>query len=694
MLNGEQFDRIFPFHVVLDESLRVLSTGSVLLRICPSLVAGVAFDACFSLSRFGMEPNQKFDRDFILKQQDTLLIFKSTTTPLVLRMQAIALDHPTRYCFVGSPWLRTPTEMRELHLVLKDFAMHDSTVDLLQLIQSTGRTLEDAKRLASKLEVQRNDLKQLIDTANAPIVGIDAAGLVLEWNQTTQRLTGYTKHEALNGSFLETHVHPSSRPAVEKMIAEALAGNPTPLLEFEIITKDGAQRLVICSASPRHDAAGAVIGAIMVGQDITELGEYRSTLEQRVEERTRQLSLSNAELSRAMRSKDDFLSAMSHELRTPLTAVLGLSELLTEGAYGQLSQPQVKPVATIAESGHHLLSLINDLLDVAKIGAGKIDLTWSIADVRAVCEAAWRLVTPMAQKKHQVITTQLDPAALRIRVDERRLKQILVNLLSNAVKFTPDGGRVTLETQADLVAQTLTFSVRDTGIGIAADDVARLFTPFTQLDSRLARQYSGTGLGLTLVSLLTEHHGGHVSVQSTLGEGSCFSATLPWQTGVPTPSSAANHPTENANASSNASASSPARDEPTRALMARSPVIVNADDNDASLGMLGDFLRKEGFRVIDARDGAEAIAAVFKHHPALVLMDLQMPAMDGLSAIRVLRSNSAFEQTPIIALTSRALVGDRELCITAGASDYLSKPVNLPALLEMIHRLLLKRDPK
>lgn len=685
MLNGEQFDRLFPFHVVLDEALRVLSAGSVLLRICPSLVTGVAFDTCFSLSRFGMESSQKFDRDFILTQQDTLLIFKSTTTPLVLRMQVLVLDHPTRYCFVGSPWLRTPTEMRELNLVLKDFAMHDSTVDLLQLIQSTGRSLEDAKRLASKLEVQRNDLKQLIDTANAPIVGVDAAGLVLEWNQSTQRLTGYTKPEALNVSFLATHVHPKSRAEVEKMIAEALAGHPTPLLEFELITKDGTNRLVICSASPRHDAAGVVIGAILVGQDITELGEYRSTLEQRVEERTRQLSLSNAELSRAMRSKDDFLSAMSHELRTPLTAVLGLSELLCEGVYGPLAQTQVKPVSTIAESGQHLLSLINDLLDVAKIGAGKIDLTWSIADVRGVCEAAWRLVTPMAQKKHQVISTRLDPTARSIRVDERRLKQILVNLLSNAVKFTPDGGRVTLETQADLVAQTLTFSVRDTGIGIAADDVARLFTPFTQLDSRLARQYSGTGLGLTLVSLLTEHHGGHVSVQSTLGEGSCFSATLPWQETAPTPSQADDKPHANANASSLE------RDEPTRALMARSPVIVNADDNDASLGMLGDFLRKEGFRVVDARDGAEAIAAVFKHHPALVIMDLQMPAMDGLSAIRVLRSNSAFEQTPIIALTSRALVGDRELCITAGASDYLRKPVNLLALLEMIHRLLLTR---
>ncbi len=679
MLSSKQFEAVFPFHFVLDSALRVLSTGSVLHRICPSFVPGIAFDTAFTLSRFGMEANQKFDREFILRQLPTLFIFKSTTTPLVLRMQAVVLEDPTRYLFLGSPWLRNPTEMRELQLVLKDFALHDSTVDLLQLMQSTGRSLEDAKRLASKLEVQRNDLKQLIDTADAPIVSVDSSGLVLDWNQSTQRLTGYTKPEALNTSFVGTYIDPSSRDGVERMLAEALAGRPTSMCEFELVTKDRTNRLVICSAAPRHDSGGVVVGATLVGQDITELGQYRSTLEQRVEERTRQLSHSNAELSRAMRSKDNFLAAMSHELRTPLTAVLGLSELLSEGGYGPLGEAQIKPVATIAESGKHLLSLINDLLDVAKIGAGKVELTWSIANVSGVCEAALRLVTPMVHKKRQTIATHLDPSATHIRVDERRLKQILVNLLSNAVKFTPDGGRVTLETRADLAAQALTFSVRDTGIGIAEEDLARLFTPFTQLDSRLARQYAGTGLGLTLVMLLTEHHGGHVAVQSVLGEGSCFSATLPWHEAMPKIAEGGPR---------SAGASAAAVLKPLRPPMLRAPLIVNADDNEASLMLIGDFLRKEGFRIVDAQDGADAVAAVFKHHPALVIMDMQMPVMDGLSAIRVLRSNAAFANIPIISLTSRALAGDREKCIAAGASDYLSKPVSLSALVEMIHRLI------
>ncbi len=684
MLTVEQFATLFPFHFVLDAELRVLSTGPVLARICPKLIPGALFRECFSLSRFGT--GDAIDGEFILEQKSTLFIFKATDSKLVLRMQVVALDDPIRYCFAGSPWLRSPTEMREMNLVLRDFALHDSTVDLLQLFQSTARSLEDAKQLTAKLETQRNDLRSLIDTANAPIVGINSAGEVLEWNRAMEQLTGFSKATALRTPFVTNYVRAQSGREVEALIATTLEGEATPILEFELLSTDGALRLVICSASPRHDASGKVVGAILVGQDITELGAYRATLEQRVEERTQQLSLANAELSRAMRSKDDFLSAMSHELRTPLTAVLGLSELLCEGAYGSLTNEQFKPVTTISESGQHLLSLINDLLDVAKIGAGKVELTWSVAEVRGMCEASMRLVAQMAKKKQQTMATNFDPAALHIRVDERRVKQILVNLLSNAVKFTPDGGTITLETKGDRDAKTMTFSVRDTGIGIAPQDIPRLFIPFTQLDSRLSRQFAGTGLGLTLVMLLTEHHGGHVAVESAVGIGSVFSTTLPWHEDQVAP-------TKESVVAQGASVrqSSSAIDSHSRAPPRDAPLILNADDSEASLTMLGDFLRTAGFRVIDVRDGSEAVAAAFEHHPALILMDLQMPVMDGLQAIRLLRSNASFAQMPIVALTSRALAGDREQCIEAGASDYLSKPVNFTSLLAILHRLLPQR---
>ncbi len=667
---------MFPFHFTVDGEMRIVSAGSALRRICPNVTDGAEFSRCFTFSRFGMLPTETFDGQYILKQRSTLFIFAATCSALVLRMQVLVLENPTRYCFIGSPWVRTPAEMRALNIVLNDFALHDATVDLLQLVQSTDRAIEDARRLTSKFEVQRNDLEQLIDTANAPIVGVDAAGCVLVWNQSMARITGIEKHDALKTHFASKHVSEACAQSVESMIASAVRGELTPVLEFELNTKCGDRRLVICSVSPRHDAAGGVVGAILVGQDITELGEYRSTLEQRVEQRTAQLSQANAELSRAMRSKDDFLSAMSHELRTPLTAVIGLSELLVEGVYGPLGTGQTKPIATIAESGQHLLSLINDLLDVAKIGAGKVELNWGDAEVREVCDASLRLVAQMAQKKHQVLSTRLDAAAPSIRVDERRLKQILVNLLSNAVKFTPDSGSITLETHADMDAGTLTFAVHDTGIGIADEDITRLFTPFTQLDSRLARQYAGTGLGLTLVMLLTEQHGGHVSVTSQVGKGSTFSAVLPW------------HPTA-------PRASSPASDEARAdvkgatppALSDTGPVIINADDSESCRMTIGDFLRGHGYRVVDAHNGAEAIAAVFEHHPVLVLMDLQMPQMDGLSAIRLLRSNAVSADLPLIALTSRRLADDRAQCLAAGADEFMSKPVNLPQLLATIGRL-------
>lgn len=686
MITLEQFKSLFPFYFQLDAALRVVSAGTVLARICPTIVAGIKIDEVLRFSRFGVDPNEPLTREFILTQRETLFIFKSTSTPLVLRMQVVVLEGESGFFFVGSPWVRELKEMRELQLVLHDFAPHDATVDLLQLTQSIGRSLADAKRLSASLEVQRNELKTLIDTANAPILAVNNEGKVVDWNRMTERLTGFTKADAANCPFVKTFVAVGSRARAGGMIEAALRSSATARLELELQSKGGMPSLIIFSASPRHDASGAVLGATLVGQDITELGEYRNVLEQRVAERTSQLSLANAELSRAMRSKDEFLSAMSHELRTPLTAILGLSELLLSDAYGGLAEKQIKPIGTIAESGQHLLSLINDLLDVAKIGAGKVDLDRRLVDVQSMCLASIRLIAEMAQKKRLTIRTHFDPCAATLECDERRVKQILVNLLTNAVKFTHDSGELSLTTTANAEARTTTFAVQDSGIGIKPEDLKRLFTPFTQLDSNLARQYEGTGLGLTLVMALAELHGGSVTVESELGKGSCFRVTLPWH-----------EPTnESGKVLSTSSGSSPlALDpDPDREVFAEAPLVINADDNEANRMTIHDQLVNHGFRVIDAHNGTQAVAAVFQHNPAVVVMDLQMPVMDGLTAIRLLRSNPTCARLPIVALTSRAMMGDREMCLAAGASDYASKPVNIDALIATLRRLIRESSTK
>ena len=555
MLDRGQFSKLFPFHFILDVDMRILDMGSVLARICPKVVPGADINDHFLMFRLGSEPVKSLSRDFILRQQSTLFVFKSTSTDLMLRCQVLILRDPERYLFLGSPWVRNPTELKALHLVLHDFALHDSTVDLLQLVQLTSTSLHDAKQLSEKLE-------------------------------------------------------------------------------------------------------------------------------QRVADRTAELLLANSELSRVMRSKDDFLSAMSHELRTPLNAILGLSESLAEGVYGDMNVKQVKSINTIAESGHHLLALINDLLDIAKIGAGKMELELTNTHVEDVCQASLRLVLELAQKKNLKLALSMDNKSVMLTADERRLKQILVNLLSNAIKFTPEGGSVTLATTCDVESESLMFSVRDTGIGIAAEDLSRLFSPFTQLDSKLSRQYAGTGLGLTLVLRLVEMHGGSVTVESEIGKGSCFTIRIPCKgldTLIP----------------HNPSGTTTLSDiTVTQELPSNTPLILVADDNEINLMTVTDYLRANKLRVIQARDGLEAVKMVREHAPSLVLMDIQMPLMDGLDAIAHLRADDKHTAMPIIALTSRAMVGDRERCMAVGANDYLSKPVNMKQLVKTIHTHLPKNETR
>jgi PAS domain S-box-containing protein len=264
-------------------------------------------------------------------------------------------------------------------------------------------------------------------------------------------------------------------------------------------------------------------------QSQATLAEERALLAQRVEERTMELRAANAELARAATIKDEFLASMSHELRTPLNAVLGLSEALQEQVYGPLNARQLASLGTIEESGRHLLALINDILDLSKIEAGKMELDIGPVAVDPICQASLRLVHQAADQRQITFSTAFDYQVTTVQADARRLKQMLVNLLSNAIKFTQPGGTVGLEVTSDAGHQVICFSVWDTGIGIAADDLARLFQPFVQLDSGLARHYPGTGLGLALVRRMAEMHGGSVAVESTPGAGSRFTITLPWQ---------------------------------------------------------------------------------------------------------------------------------------------------------------------
>ena len=437
-----------------------------------------------------------------------------------------------------------------------------------------------------------------------------------------------------------------------------------------VLVSDSARRFTPEEMEIAKELIAEVALAVRQADLRAALAAERASLVDKVEARTAELKVANAELARAARLKDEFLAAMSHELRTPLNAVLGLSESLLEGVYGPHNEKQVRSLQRIAESGRHLLDLINDILDVAKIEAGKLELQLGPVSIPLICRSSMGLVKQAAGKKHLKASLALTGTATQIEADGRRLKQILVNLLSNAVKFTPEGGEIGLKVEDDPANDLTHFTVWDTGIGIVSEDLERLFRPFVQLDSSLSRRYQGTGLGLALVHRLTGMHGGRVSVKSEVGVGSRFTVSLPRrQEGA-----------KQARPEDGDEAAPPASTEAQRSRC----LVLLAEDDEINISTTRDYLEARGCRVIVARDGMEAIACAQYQRPDVILMDIQMPNMDGLEATRRLRADSQTAGIPVIALTALAMPGDRERCLEAGANAYLSKPVRLRELVDMV----------
>ena len=424
----------------------------------------------------------------------------------------------------------------------------------------------------------------------------------------------------------------------------------------------------------------STLAVLPSGEQVANIFFTDITLRKKAEETLRQ---ANLELERALRIKDEFLASMSHELRTPLNAILGLSEGLIEQVVGPLNDMQMRSLVAIESSGQHLLKLINDILDLSKIEAGALTLSLSSVDAQSLCNASLVFVREAAHKKNIKLFSTLDPEVRLISLDERRAKQMLVNLLSNAVKFTPEGGQVGLEMTGNRQENMVRFTVWDTGIGISEEGMSRLFRPFVQIDSSLTRRYEGTGLGLSLVSRMAEMHGGSVSVESELGKGSRFTITLPWT-----------EPNQGTSFDESDPSSGARKAEPSIARVdTDAPLILIAEDNEATILTLSVYLEPKGYRLAIAHNGIEAITVARTLHPSLILMDLQMPDMDGLEATRRVRSDNdpQLANLPIVALTALAMPGDRERALAAGANAYLSKPVNMKQLVEMIERLRITR---
>ncbi|MBK9966611.1 MAG: response regulator [Holophagales bacterium] len=522
------------------------------------------------------------------------------------------------------------------------------------------------------------DPHAILESIPEPVGLVDRQGRILAFNGAARRVVhaaAPTKVVALGDDFY-TFISPHNHPGVRESLERAFAGEANTHR-----TEAGGYHFETVY-SPVRGPDGSVVAVSTRVADVTarenalaELAALNASLEERVAERSVELERVNAELERAARAKDAFLASMSHELRTPLTGILGAAELLREGAHGPLNDRQLRSLGFLEEAGRHLLSLLSDILDLARIGAERLSLSLDSCSLGEVCESALGIVREEARRKGIALGFRGPAVPVRFVGDARRVCQILVNLLSNAVKFTPPGGSVELSASGDEETGEVLLEVRDTGPGIASEDIPKLFLPFTQLDTRLAREHAGTGLGLALVRSLSELHGGRAGVESEPGRGSRFRVTLPWRRPEPRGGGAG----EVARADPE-----PAAPRETR------PRILLVEDDDANRTILGEFFRMRGFSVEEAASGPEALSLASSSPHDLIVLDIQLPGMDGLEVLARLRATGR-AIPPVLALTALAMEGDRERILAAGADAYLSKPAPLAVLGKEIDRLLATR---
>jgi PAS domain S-box-containing protein len=535
------------------------------------------------------------------------------------------------------------------------------------------RDISDRKHAQKALQQQLSAMEAAIDG-----IAILQENTYIYLNQAHLEMFGYKNSEELIGKSWTLLYAPEELARFEREVFPVLGRERSWQGEAIAIRKDGTTFTEGLSLTLTEDDL-----LICVCRDISD----RKQAQQQLIETNQQLAISNQELARTTRHKDEFLANMSHELRTPLNSILGITEGLMDEVFGLLSEEQKRILPIIERSGNHLLELINDILDLSKIEAGKLVLDCSLTDVNRLCQSSIMFVKQQSMQKKLHLIMEVAPFLPEMMIDERRIRQVLINLLNNAVKFTPDGGQITLEVMLESVnaasdgvmsennpTHWLHFAVIDTGIGIAPEALKNLFQPFVQIDSALNRQYDGAGLGLALVKRIVELHHGYVNVTSELDIGSRFTISLPYDsTSIPLPQALPKLDSE-AIASTNDSTDS-------------SPLILLAEDNEANILTISSYLEAKGYRLIIAKNGLEAINLVLSEQPNLVLMDIQMPGMDGLEAIKRIRAQNLID-VPIVAVTALAMEGDREKCLAAGANEYLSKPIKLKQLATLIQQFL------
>ena len=542
----------------------------------------------------------------------------------------------------------------------------------------------------------------IFNSANFSSIATDAEGVIQIFNVGAERMLGYSAVEVMN------RITPAdiSDPAEVIARAEALSvelGTPiTPgfdalvfkasrgiedIYELTYVRKDGNRVPAVVSVTALRDEADVIIGYLLIGTDNTarkQVEDERTKLQQALQQK-------NVELEDASRMKSEFLANMSHELRTPLNAIIGFSEVLGDGLLGDLTEKQRRFIGDIFKSGKHLLSLINDILDLSKVEAGKMLLDLDPVEMESLLGNSLSIVKGQAAARRIRLDMQMPAPLGSVDVDGRKVKQIVYNLLSNAVKFSADGGAVVLTADqvtrddvgvlngewakrtfplADSEFSTfLRISVADEGMGMSPDSLQHLFKPFSQVDSGLSRQFEGTGLGLAMVKLLADLHGGSVAVESAVGKGSRFTVWIPMRVG----DEGLVQPTDSV-------VEIPIVDPPEPVSGHRRTALV-VENNQRSAELIRMQLEAEGFAVVHATSAKEALVIAQRESLALITLDVMMRDVDGWSFLEELKRTPSVSAVPVIIVS---ILADRTRGFALGAAAVMQSPVSRQELYDTL----------
>ena len=511
----------------------------------------------------------------------------------------------------------------------------------------------------------------ILNSANFSIIATDEKGIIQLFNAGAERMLGYAAAEMV-GKLRPSDIHDPQEVAARAQALslefatpispgfEALAFKASreiqDIYELTYIRKDGSRFPAVVSITSLRDDFGDIIGYLLIGTNNAE--------RKRVEA---ELNAAMAAADKANRAKSDFLSGMSHELRTPLNAILGFAQLMESGVPPP-SPSQRRNLDQILKAGWYLLELINEILDLALIESGKVTLSRepvSLAEVLLECRT---MIEPQAQKRAVSMSFPRFETAYFVAADRTRIKQVLINLLFNAIKYNKPGGAVAVEYTL-VSGNAIRIGVRDTGAGLAPEQLAQLFQPFNRLGKETSVE-EGTGIGLVVTKRLVELMGGTIGADSVVGTGSAFWIEL-GLTGAP------RLDMPDADVAALSHKRTPAD--------ARLRTVLYVEDNPANLELVEQLIaRRSDLRLISAADGDLGIEFARAHQPDVILMDINLPGIGGVEAMKILRADPATGRIPIIALSANAMPRDIERGLTAGFFNYLTKPIKVQQFMEAL----------